>query len=853
MILEDIFMKATLDISPVNTSPRIQKLIDDLYRKNPEVEAERACLITESYKTTEALPIVLRRAKSLAHILENMTLVIRDGEMIVGNLTVAPHSTQIFPEYSYKWLTREFDSLAKRTGDVFNISEDVKSRLSSVFPYWDGRTVNELATEYMYPETKLAIERGVFTVGNYHFNGVGHISVDYEKVLKIGFNGIIRETEATIAAADRNCPDFIAKRNFLDAVIITAKAAIRWANRFAELAERQAASDSANAGVLRAIAANCRNVPANPVTSFHEALQSFWFVQAIIQIESNGHSISPMRFDQYIYPYYIADMASGRLTRESAQELLDCLWVKFNDINKVRDEGSTKGFGGYPMFQNLIVGGQDKNGEDATNELSIACLEASAHTKLPQPSISIRVWNKSPDEFLLKAAEVSRVGLGMPAYYNDEVIIPALINRGLTLEDARDYGIIGCVEPQKGGKTEGWHDAAFFNMARVLEMVIYNGKLDGDQVGPQTGDFASFTSFEQVAEAYKKQMEYSVALLANADNSVDMAHAARAPLPFVSSMVDDCISRGKSIQEGGAHYNFTGPQGVGVANVGDSLTVIKNLVFDRKSYTLAQIRDAVAQNYGHAAPRNTPIPNDIIEEVVRRMLSTGQGVSSEQLAKLKEFAQNGLPGSPPVVASAGSFDSLYRDIKAAPKYGNDLSEADAQARFAALVYCREVEKYANTRGGRFQPGLYPVSANVPMGAGTGATPDGRKAGDPLADGVSPTSGCDVNGPTAAANSVAALDHAIASNGTLFNQKFHPSALNGREGLEKLAALVRGFFDQKGMHVQYNVVGRETLQDAQKNPDKHKNLVVRVAGYSAHFVALDKSLQDDIINRTEQMF
>ena len=800
-------MKNVLDISPVNVSPRIQKLVDDLYSKNPEVEAERACLLTESYKTTEALPMVLRRAKALEHILDNMTLVIRDGEMIVGNLTKAPHSTQIFPEYSYKWLPQEFDTLAKRSGDVFEISEDVKSKLLSVFPYWDGRTVNELATEYMYPETKLAMDNGVFTVGNYYFNGVGHISTGYDKVLKIGFNGIIREAEAAMAAADRNRPSFITKRNFLEAVIITAKAAIRWANRFADLAERQASTDATNAQVLRAIASNCRNVPANPATTFHEALQSFWFVQALIQIESNGHSISPMRFDQYMYSYYKADLASGRLTKESAQELLDCLWVKFNDINKVRDAASTKGFGGYPMFQNLIVGGQDKNGEDATNELSIACLEASAHTKLPQPSISIRVWNKSPDEFLIKAAEVSRLGLGMPAYYNDEVIILALINRGLSIEDARDYGVIGCVEPQKGGKTEGWHDAAFFNMARVLELVLYNGKLDGVQVGPQTGDFASFTSFEQITEAYRKQMEYCVALLINADNCVDLAHASRAPLPFLSSMVEDCIGRGKTVQEGGADYNFTGPQGVGVANVGDSLTAIKTLAFDRKQYSLAQIRDAVASNFGNGSAQS----------------------------------------------SNGAYANIHRDLKAAPKFGNDLPEADEQARFAALVYCREVEKYSNPRGGKFQPGLYPVSANVPMGEGTGATPDGRRAGDPLADGVSPTSGCDVNGPTAAANSVAALDHAIASNGTLFNQKFHPSALSGRQGLEKLSALVRGFFDQKGMHVQYNVIGRDTLMDAQKNPDKYRNLVVRVAGYSAHFVALDKSLQDDIINRTEQTF
>lgn len=845
-------MKTVLDISPVNTNPRIQKLIDDLYAGTPEVEAERACLLTESYKTTEALPIILRRAKALEHILENLTVVIRDNELIVGNLTVHPFSAQIFPEFSYKWIPEEFDTMAKRTGDVFHISEDAKAKLTQIFPYWDGRTVNELATEYMYPETRIAMDHNVFTVGNYYFNGVGHISVDYSKVLKKGFNGIIREVEETLAGADRSKPEFIRQRNFLEAALITSKAAIRFAARFAELADRMAAaeSNSIRAQELRTIAANCRKVPANPAENFYEALQSFWFVQAIIQIESNGHSISPMRFDQYMYPYYKADLASGRLTRESAQELLDCLWVKFNDVNKIRDAGSTKGFGGYPMFQNLIVGGQDQSGEDATNELSIACLEASAHTKQPQPSISVRVWNKTPDEFLIKAGEVSRIGLGMPAYYNDEVIIPALINRGLTMEDARDYGIIGCVEPQKGGKTEGWHDAAFFNMARVLELVIHNGVLDGIQIGPKTGEFTSFTSFEQVQEAYQKQIEYCVSLLANADNSVDLAHGERAPLPFVSSMVDDCIARGKTIEEGGAHYNFTGPQGVGVANVGDSLSVIRDLVFERKLYTLAQIKDAVDSNFGESV--NAPVSQDIIEEVVRRLLAQGQSITVEQVSKLQSLAKTGLPGATPA-SNTGNYDKLLTDIDTVPKYGNDIHVADEMARYSALVYCREVEKYKNPRGGTFQPGLYPVSANVPMGGQTGATPDGRKAGEPLADGVSPASGRDVNGPTAASNSVSVLDHAIASNGTLFNQKFHPSALSGREGVEKLAALVRGFFDQKGMHVQYNVVGRETLIDAQKHPDQYKNLVVRVAGYSAHFVTLDKSLQDDIINRTEQMF
>jgi len=784
-----------------SVSPRIEKLIEGLLSVVPEVESERAVLITKSFKETESMPIIIRRAKALEKILSEMTVVIRDEELVVGNLTTNSRGTQIFPEFSNKWLLAEFETLAKRKGDVFLISEQTKQELREAFQYWDGRTVNELAEQYMFPETREAIGAGVFTVGNYFFNGVGHISVDYAKVMSIGYNGIIAEAEAEKAKSDTSDPNYIKKNQFLTAVIITAKAAITYALRFAAKARELAKScqDSRRRDELLNIAENCEWVPANPARSFYEALQSFWFVQAIIQLESNGHSISPMRFDQYMYPYYQQDITGGKITREKAQELLDCLWVKFNDVNKVRDEGSTKAFGGYPMFQNLIVGGQTADGVDATNEMSFMCLEATEHTKLPQPSLSIRVWNKTPDSLLLKAGEVSRLGLGMPAYYSDEVIIPALAGRGVTLRDARDYGIIGCVEPQKGGKTEGWHDAAFFNTAKVMEITINNGTVNGKQIGPQTGEFTSFKSFEEFMNAYSKQMEYFVSLLINADNSVDLSHGERAPLPFLSSMVEDCIGKGKSLQEGGAHYNFTGPQGVGVANVGDSLAAIKKLVFDDKAVSAKELKSALDSNFAD-------------KEDLRQML-----------------------------------------LNRAPKFGNDNDEVDNLAREGALIYCREVEKYTNPRGGQFQPGLYPVSANVPMGAGTGATPDGRQQGVALADGVSPVSGRDMAGPTAAVNSVSKLDHHIASNGTLFNQKFHPSAMEGESGLWNLAALVRSYFDQKGLHVQFNVVSREKLLDAQKNPDKYRNLVVRVAGYSAHFTSLDKSIQDDIIARTEHIF
>ncbi|MCM3700671.1 glycyl radical protein [Paenibacillus macerans] len=838
---------------------RIGHLIDNLMSGTPEIEAERAVLITESFKQTEHLPMIIRRAKALEHILQNMTLVIRDKELIVGNLTAKPRGCQIFPEFSNRWLLCEFATVARRTGDVFTISDDAVSKLKYSFEYWNGRTVQELATSFMSPEALTAIDAEVFTVGNYYNNGVGHISVDYGKVLSKGFKGIIEEAQQAKAEADRSLPDYIKKEQFLNAVIISAEAAIQFGKRFAELAKSQAAacSDGVRQRELLQIARNCEQVPANPASSFSEAVQCFWFVHMLIQVESNGHSVSPMRFDQYMYPYYKQDIERGTLRHEEAQELLDCLWVKLNEINKIRDEASSKAFGGYPMFQNLVVGGQNEEGLDATNELSFACLEATAHVKLPQPSVSIRVWNRTPDELLLKAAEVSRLGLGLPAYYNDEVIIPALVSRSVSLADARDYGLIGCVEPQKGGKTEGWHDAAFFNLPKVMEFVIGNGTVNGKKAGIATGDFASFTSLDEIMEAYRKQMEHFVNLLAQADNSVDYAHAERAPLPFLSSMVYDCIGRGKSLQEGGAFYNFTGPQGVGIANVADAMYAIQKVIFEERKTTLPELKAALERNFGLAQPAaataSAPVSLDTltqehIVELIKKFLMEGNQISLAQFGAQADVKVD-LGNSQS--QGQGNDARLREWLIAAPKYGNDIEEVDELARQVGLVYCREVQKHVNPRGGTFQPGLYPASANVPLGAATGATADGRLAGEPLADGVSPVSGRDTSGPTASANSVAKLDHHIASNGTLFNQKFHPSALSGPAGLEKLAALVRGFFDQKGMHVQFNVISRDTLLEAQRNPEKYKNLVVRVAGYSAHFTTLDKKLQDDIINRTEQ--
>ena len=835
--------------SEIPKSSRITRLVDHLYAKMPEIESYRAKLITESYKETEDQPIITRRAKAFSHILHNIPIIIRDEELIVGSNSIAPRGCQTFPEFSFQWLEDELDTVETRIADPFYISEQAKADLREVHKYWKGKTTSELATAYMAPEAIRAIDHNIFTPGNYFYNGVGHVTVKYWEVLEIGYEGIMAKAQAELDHCNVGDGDYAERSRFLEAVIMSCQAVIDYANRYAKLALEMAekCTDPQRKAELLVIASNCSKVPAKGATNFWEACQSFWFVQQLLQMESSGHSISPGRFDQYMYPYYKKDIESGAITRTAAQELIDCIWVKLNDLNKVRDAASAEGFAGYSLFQNLIVGGQNKDGEDMTNDLSFMCIEASMHVHLPAPSLSIRVWNGSPHDLLIKAAELTRTGIGLPAYYNDEVIIPALQNRGLSLADAREYNIIGCVEPQKAGKTEGWHDAAFFNMCRPLELVFANGMDQGEMVGIPTGDVTKMETFDEFYDAYKKQMEYCISLLVNADNAIDVAHAKRCPLPFLSSMIDDCIKRGKTVQEGGAVYNFTGPQGFGIANMADSLYAIRQLVYQEKKFTMEELKEALAWNYGKGLDEQSV--RDITTGILREMTESGAKVDADTASAVLKSVMNAQM-SPEKMAR---YQEIHDMIAEVPKFGNDLPEVDYFARDVAYTYTRPLQNFKNPRGGQYQAGLYPVSANVPLGGQTGATPDGRYAHTPVADGVSPSAGKDVNGPTAAASSVAKLDHFIVSNGTLFNQKFHPSALSGREGLEKFVALIRSYFDQKGMHMQFNVVSRETLLDAQAHPENYKHLVVRVAGYSALFTTLSKSLQDDIIRRTEQGF
>lgn len=802
--------------------PRINEWRKKFQKVTPEICPERALLWTESYAQTEGEPQEVRMAKALAHSLKNMSIWIGDEELLVGNQASNPRAAPVFPEISYDWFLDEMEEFPfeKRPGDRFLIDEETKEKLRGIGDFWKGKTVHE-RIKGMMPEDALMAEvsygAGVFLAVNYFFTGVGHIQANFREVFAKGFLGIKAEAEEGLEKLDLSDPENIPKRSFYQSIIITCDAVIDFAKRYADLAREMAGEeeDPQRQEELEQIAENCDRIPANPPRNFWEALQVWWFVQLIIQIESSGHSISPGRFDQYMYPFYERDIEEGAITREFAQELIEVAWMKLNEINKIRDWGSTKAFGGYPMFQNLILGGQDRQGRDATNELSYMCLDATAHVRLPQPSLSVRIWDETPEDFWTKISKVNKIGLGMPAMYNDGVIIPAMLNRGRSLEDARDYTIIGCVEPDVPGWEYGWHDAAFFNMNYVLELAINDGYCTncsedcpiwadcagaGDRLGLPTGTLADFQSLDEVKEAYEKQMEHFVRLLAITDNSIDIGHDELKPLPFLSCVIKPCVERGLGVTSGGAKYNFIGPQGVGVANVADGLSAINHLVFENGQMSGAELLEALESDWEGYEDLHALI-------------------NSEQI----------------------------------PHYGNDDPFVDDLAHYGALVYCKEVEKYRNHHGGMFQPGLYPVSANLPAGAMQGTTPDGRKAGEAVADGVSPVHGHDVRGPTAVVKSAAKLDHEIASNGTLLNQLFHPSALEGTTGDQNFEAMMKVFFDNKGLHDQHNVVGVDMLKDAQKHPEKYSGLVVRVAGYSVFFTTLDPDLQNDIIGRTEGRF
>lgn len=824
---------------------RVLRLKEAVYDATPVLEVERMVLMTQAYQETEDLSSVMRRAKAMEKLLNNMHITIRDDELIVGSVTEHPRSSEIHVELSLEWLLDELDTISTRPTDPYYLSEESKKIIRSLAPYWQGKTNSEYALSLMSKECMDALEHGVYDSGSYLYGGVGHSQVDYGRILERGFEGVIQDCEEELSKLDRSDPDCIKKEQFYKALMITYTAAINFAHRYARKAEEMAAKESnpVRKAELLQIAKNCQHVPQYGARNFYEAVQSFWFVHCIIRIECNGYSYSPGPFDRYMYPFYRDDK---EISEEFAQELLDCLYVKFNDSATCRDKITAQAFAGYGMFEQIALGGMDENGNDLTNDVSYLCLNAAAHVQMPMPSNGVRISNQTPDEFLYRVCEVVRLGFGQPAIFNDEVIIQAMMNRGIPLEVARTYSPSGCVEPTIAHFYDGWHSPAFFNLAKVLEITLNNGMDKGEQIGPKTGDITTFTCMDDFVKAYETQLQYFIRQLVDNLNCVDYAFKEKTPNTFQSALISDCIAKGKTVQEGGARWNWTGPQGIAVADTGDALYAIEKNVFIDKKLTLAEMKEAMDHNWGlcenspeTAACAMTDKEAQIYEIVKSVLKSAGSLNLSDIQTKAAAFGKD--------------YSEIQRLLDNTPSYGNDIDEVDYYAALVARLYCEELVKYKNVRGGIFQAALFPVSGNVIYGYDVGALPSGRIGGTPLADGVSPRPGKDVNGPTAAANSVAKLDHALASNGTLYNQKYLPSALAGDTGLLNLAAVIRGYFDKKGMEMQFNVIDRDTLIAAQQNPEQYKNLVVRVAGYSANFTKLAKDMQDNIIARTEQDF
>ncbi len=791
----------------VSLSPRVQRLREQIFSAPPKICAERAHHVTESYRDSEDEPEVVRRALGLIRTLKKMSIFILEDELIVGNQISAPRGVPVFPEMADRWLEEEIPTIDRRPEKFRLSAEDAQRLTGEIVPYWKGRCVQDRIFAALTPEQRRALDGGVFNVGLHLSKGIGHFLLDYGRVLREGTASLAKEARRRMKALDLSArPGDVDRYSFYRAVAMTMDAAAAFAGRYADLAEKSAAGETRpeRQAELLEIARICRKVPAQPAATFREAMQSFWFIQLIPHIDSDGTAISPGRFDCYMGPYLAADLREGRLTLEQAQDLVDQLWLKFNQILSLWKAEDARYFGGFPISQNLIVGGQDAEGHDVTNALSLLCLQATGRLRLPQPALSARLHRQTPAEFLEAVIRVIATGVGMPALFNDEVLVPSLMARGIPLADAREYAIIGCVEPGWHGKGSCASNAAYFNLPKCLELALGNGVcwLTGRQAGPRTGDPAGFRGMEDLMEAFRRQVAWWVRMTVGVFNVIETVHRKQILFPFNSALVDDCLEKGLDYLSGGARYNLNGMQGVGIANVADSLAAIRLLVFPgpgdgERRMSLPELIAALRRDFAGA-------------EDLRRLL-TGR----------------------------------------VPRYGNDDDRPDLFAREAGRIYCAEVERYTSPRGARYHPGLYPVSANVPLGRDVAAGADGRKARTPLADGVAPSHGADRKGPTAVLLSAAKLDQVQASNGTQLNQKFLPSVLATGQGRTRFAGYLKTFVGLPVMELQFNVVDGATLRDAQVRPERHPNLVVRVAGYSAFFNDLDRSTQDDIIGRTEQ--
>ncbi|HCB1501932.1 TPA: formate C-acetyltransferase [Klebsiella michiganensis] len=758
---------------------RTQRLKDRLFANPREISLERALLYTASHKQTEGKPVMIRRAKATEWVLDHVQISIRDDELIAGNRTIKPRAGIVSPEMDPYWLLKELDQFPTRPQDRFNITEeDKRIYREELFPYWENRSMKDFINSQMTDEVKTAVSTQIFSV-NQTDKGQGHIIIDYPRLLENGLSALVAELKVVNKQHPQN--------SFYQAVLILLEASQRHILRYAALADEMAAScvDEQRRKELETIAEISRHNAVHRPEDFWQASQLFWYMNIILQYESNASSISLGRFDQYMLPYYQASLNRGQ-DPQFLKELLESLWVKCNDIVLLRSTSSARYFAGFPTGYTALLGGLTEIGRSAVNILSFLSLDAYQNVRLPQPNLGVRVNELIDRPFLRKTAETIRLGTGIPQIFNDEVVIPAFLNRGVSLEDARDYSVVGCVELSIPGRTYGLHDIAMFNLLKVMEIVMLENESNPD------------ITWDGLIDQIRDKTRYYIRLMVEGSNICDIGHRDWAPVPLLSSFIEDCVQHGKDITEGGARYNFSGVQGIGIANLSDSLHALKGMVFEQKRLSFAELMAVLKANF------QTPEGEKIRARLINRF----------------------------------------------EKYGNDIDEVDNISADLLRFYCKEVEQYQNPRGGHFTPGSYTVSAHVPLGSVVGATPDGRLAGEQLADGgLSPMVGQDSQGPTAVLKSVSKLDNYLLSNGTLLNVKFTPATLAGDGGLNKLADFLQAFTKLKLQHIQFNVVNADTLREAQQRPQDFAGLVVRVAGYSAFFVELSQEIQDDIIRRT----
>lgn len=787
-------------------TPRVKRMKEKYFDTIPQITAERLVLATDAYQKFAGDAVPIFRAKVVSYIMENMTTLILDDELIVGTATNAYRGANLHPEFqSSSWYISDIDEFGTRKKDPYYISPEDKVTILETLKYWEGKSMEDLSQTAMPAKIRELEKDDIICVGLE--NGVsGETTCDHEKILTIGLRGYIEECQRNIDGTLPQTMEEQAKVDFWKACIIQCQGLITYAHRMADEAERKASTctDEKRKQELLTIAENCRIVPEQPPQTFQQALQAVWFVHVYFYIEVCTTACGFGRFDQYMWEFYKKDVIDEKnITREEALEMLECLYLKTCEVYEVRDSWYATAFAGYPMWQILVVGGQTPDGKDASNDLSYLCLEAADELQVKQPVMAVRVWEETPEDLIKFGCRMIQEGQANPGFFNDDTAIKISLGkgRGSTIEEARDWTIVGCIQPGPGGGgTDGSPDAGYVNMGKMIEFVLHNGvdPATGKLTGLETGDPREFKNIEEFKDALKKQILHHYDMIRTGYNLMQSIHMNRYPVIFASMVTKGCVESGKSVQHGGAKYSTAGLYVTGPANLADSIAAVEKCVFEDKDLTMDELIKACDSNFEG-------------QERLRQLL-----------------------------------------LNKPEKYGNNQQHVDGIYKEMMDYIAEHVQEWSDARGGYYAFGIDSQTMNIPHGQVTGALPDGRLAGEPLCDASSPMMGRDINGPTATVKSVASMVDEALHEGALYNLRFDPKGVQGENGLNIIEGVIKTYFEDGGQHIQINVVDNETLKKAQEKPENYKGLMVRVAGYMAYFTELDKSAQDAIIYRTAHL-